>query len=335
MKATDTMDIDDRIRAALTAQANQITEADLRPKAAPTHRAVIEEHPRRRWAAPLLAAAAVAAVAVGTTVAVHSVKAHHMPPANSPVPGVTVPVAPTSSPRVPSSGPSGRPSTPPRHASRPLQTPPAQPSSFDFGYQPLYPFANLAEAQAWQAANRTGGHQPWHASAELTAISFTTGWLGFQQIDTVTSTRTAPDGAHVGVGYRDASRALHTAAVLHLVRFGADPDSPWEIVGSDDNPASFTLDTPTYGSAVTSPMIAGGHIVGVDENVTVTVRRLSSPTPVGTHCCTPAGMATPTGTDWTATVSFTATPGDVLTIIAQTGGHLQPVERFAIQCVHA
>jgi hypothetical protein len=333
MKATNTMDIDDRIRAALSAQANQITEADLRPNAAPIHPEAIEEH-RRRWAAPLLAAAAVAAVAVGTTVAVHSVHPHHTPPANSPAPGVTVPVTPMPSPPLPSSGPSHRPSTPPTHASGPSQTPPAQPSSFDLGYQPLYPFATLAEAQAWQAANRTGGHQPWHASAEQTAIAFTTGWLGFHQINTVTSTHTAPDGAHVGVGYRDPNRALHTAAVLHLVRFGTDPDSPWEIVGSDDNPASLSLDTPTYGSTVTSPITVGGHIVGIDENITVTVRRLTSPTPIGTHCCTPAGMTTPTGTDWTTTVSFTATPGDVLTIIADTGGHLQAVERFAIQGVH-
>jgi hypothetical protein len=37
---------------------------------------------------------------------------------------------------------------------------------------------------------------------------------------------------------------------------------------------------------------------------------------------------------WAATVSFTAAPGDVLTIVAQTGGHLQAVERFAIQGVH-
>jgi hypothetical protein len=121
--------------------------------------------------------------------------------------------------------------------------------------------------------------------------------------------------------------------VLHLVRFGTDPDSPWEVVGSDD-PASFSLDTPAYGSPVTSPITVGGHIVGVDENIKVTVHRLASQAPVGTHCCTPAGMATPTGTDWAATVSFTAAPGDVLTIVAQTGGHLQAVERFAIQGVH-
>jgi hypothetical protein len=221
------------------------------------------------------------------------------------------------------------------HSSPPSSTPaPAQPVSFELGYQPLYPFASLADAQAWQAADRSGGHQPWHADAGETAIAFSWGWLGFNEIDTVTSTRIGADGAHIGVGYRDPNGRLCTAAVLHLVRFGTDSDSPWEVVGSDDNPASFSLDTPAYGSPVTSPMTVGGHIVGVDENIKVTVRRLSSQEPVGTHCCTPAGMATPTGTDWAATVSFTAAPGDVLTIVAQTGGHLQAVERFAIQGVH-
>jgi hypothetical protein len=219
-------------------------------------------------------------------------------------------------------------------------SPPTSPPSpraratFELGYQPLYPFASLAESQAWQAADRSGGHQPWHADAGATAMAFASGWLGFTEIDTVTSTHTGADGAHVGVGYRDPNGRPRTAAVLHLVRFGADPDSPWEVVGSDDDPTNFSLDTPAYGSPATSPMSVGGHIVGVDENIKVTIRRLGSQAPIGTHCCTAAGPATPTGVDWTATVSFIAAPGHVLTIVAQTGGHLQDVERFAIQAVH-
>ena len=226
-------------------------------------------------------------------------------------------------------------STQPAHSPPPSSTPPAQPASFELGYQPLYPFASLADAQAWQAAHRSGGHQPWHGDAGATAISFTWGWLGFNEIDTVTSTRTGLDGAHIGVGYRDPNGGLRTAAVLHLVRFGNDPDSPWEVVGSDDGPTNFSLDTPAYGSPVTSPITVGGHIVGVDENIKVTVHRLANQAAVGSYCCTPAGPATPTGADWRATVSFTGSAGDVLTIVAQTGGHLQRVERFAIQGVYS
>jgi hypothetical protein len=262
-----------------------------------------------RKLAALSLAAAVLAVAGCST---HS--------ARTPTPSLSIPAGQTSS-------------TPPAPSSPPSSTPATQPASFKLGYQPLYPFASLVDAQAWQAADRSGGHQPWHADAGATAIAFSSGWLGFNEIDTVTSTRTGADGAHIGVGYRDPNGRLRTAALLHLVRFGTDPDSPWEVVGSDD-PASFSLDTPAYGSPVTSPITVGGHIVGVDENIKVTVHRLASQAPVGTHCCTPAGMATPTGTDWAATVSFTAAPGDVLTIVAQTGGHLQAVERFAIQGVH-
>jgi hypothetical protein len=254
----------------------------------------------------------------------------------SATPGVRVPVEQASStrPALSSPVPSASRSSSPTRSSHPASMPPAQPASFELGYQPLFPFASLADAQAWQAAHRSGGHQPWHGSAGVTAIAFAWGWLGFHEIDTVTSTRIGADGAHIGVGYRDPNGRLCTAAVLHLVRFGNDPGSPWEVVGSDDNPASFSLDTPAYGSRVTSPMSVGGHIVGVDESIKVTVRRLSSQAPVGSHCCTPAGMATPTGTHWAATVRFSASPGDVLTVIAQTGGHLQAVERFAIQGIH-
>jgi hypothetical protein len=270
---------------------------------------------RRTLASLGIAAAGLALAACGTHIA-HT----------SPTPKGSVPAGPTSSTNP---GPSSGRSNWPTHSS-----PAVQPASFDLGYQPLYPFASLADAQAWQAADRSGGHQPWHADAGATAIGFSWGYLGFTEIDTVTSTRTGTDGAHIGVGYRDPNGRLRTAAVLHLVRFGNDPHSPWEVVGSDDDPANFSLDTPAYGSPVTSPITVGGHIVGVDENIKVTVHRLASQAPAGTDCCTPAGPATPRGVDWAATVSFTAAPGDVLTIVAQTGGHLQAVERFAIQGVH-
>jgi hypothetical protein len=265
----------------------------------------------------------LAVIGLGLTACTHSTHTSSVTAASAGRPATsTASSGPTSAASISSS--SLPPTSPPSSGAR---------ATFELGYQPLIPFASLAEAQAWQAADRSGGHQPWHADAGETAIAFAWGWLRFTEIDTVTSTRTGADGAHVGVGYRDPNGRLCTAAMLHLVRFGIDPDSPWEVVGSDDNPASFSLDTPAYGSSVTSPMTVGGHIVGVDENIKVTVRRLSSQAPVGTYCCTPAGMATPTGTDWAATVRFNASPGDVLTMIAHTGGHLQGVERFAIQGV--
>jgi hypothetical protein len=44
-------------------------------------------------------------------------------------------------------------------------------------------------------------------------------------------------------------------------------------------------------------------------------------------CCLPAGGS---NTPWSATVSFTASPGAVLTIAASTGGHMATVERFTV-----
>ena len=49
--------------------------------------------------------------------------------------------------------------------------------------------------------------------------------------------------------------------------FGPDADSPWEVVGSDDT--TFSVEQPAYGSTVQSPMLVGGHITGVDENIRV------------------------------------------------------------------
>jgi hypothetical protein len=200
---------------------------------------------------------------------------------------------------------------------------------FDLGYLPLWPFASRADAVAWEQANRSGGHQPWHLDAGQTALSFTKGYLGFQQINQVTSTRIDSEGvAHVGVGYRDPSGQPHTSAVLRLVRFGPESDAPWEVVNSDDT--TFSLERPPYGATVTSPTTVGGHITGVDENIRVAIRQGTTGTLLGQGCCQPAGGD---NQPWSETVSFTGS--GVLTIVASTGGHLQSVERFTIQGVTA
>ena len=205
-------------------------------------------------------------------------------------------------------------------------------ASFDLGYPPLFPFGTLGEAQSWQLAHRVGGQQPWHLDAGATALAFASGWLGFQELDTVTSTASDRTGAHIGVGYTlPTTGHLATAAVLHLVRFGAELDSPWEVVGSEDDLTSFSLEQPSYGSTVSSPMTVAGHISGVDENIKITVRQLASETAVGQTCCLPAGPVNPPD-PWSTSVTFTGS--GVLTIIASTGGHLHQVERFAIQGVH-
>jgi hypothetical protein len=127
------------------------------------------------------------------------------------------------------------------------------------------------------------------------------------------------------VGYRDPNNALRIAGTLHLLRFGAERDAPWEVVGTDDTTLSLT--TPSYGAKVTSPITVGGKIIGVDENIVVVVRQLGSAAPVGNAAGVPAGgQAQP----WSTTVQFTVPHAGALTIVARTGGHLQGVERFAI-----
>jgi Immunoglobulin-like domain of bacterial spore germination len=198
----------------------------------------------------------------------------------------------------------------------------------EFGSQPLWPFRTQAEADAW-LATASEGHSPWHADAAATALAFTNGYLGFTEIDLVTSSDVRDDEAWIGVGYSVPSGQMATAAVIHLVRFGPDPDTPWEVVGTRDT--ALTLDVPSYGSSVSSPITVGGTITGVDENLRVQVRQPSSPAPIGESCCLPAGGD---GLPWETTVSYAGATDPALTIVVSTGGHVQGVEIFAITGVH-
>ena len=325
-------EVDDRIRAALTAAAQEINETDLRVDRAPSTTTNIT-HQRARWLAPLLAAAAVLAVAVGTAAIVSTHTASHpVRPGQTVTPSPPPSAEPTPSPTQPSTAASNTTSTQPTSSSPGVTCYFAEfnckvPSGYVY-YQPLWPFATYADEQAWQAASSSGGAQPWHLDAGQTALPFAQNYLGFTDITTVTSTTMDDQGAHIGVGYPTPSGTLHTAAVLHLVRYSktvGDTAAGWEVVGSDDT--DFSLEQPAYGSQVSSPVTVGGHITGVDENITVVVL------PQAPNSSSGAGL--PAGgqnTPWQLSVTFTQ--GGVLTIVASTGGHLTQHERFAIQGVH-
>jgi len=124
---------------------------------------------------------------------------------------------------------------------------------------------------------------------------------------------------------RDHDGTISTAAVIHLVLFGSGAYAPWEVVGTDDR--TFTVDRPAYGGTAASPVTVGGTITGIDESIRVTVHALSAQEPVGAYCCQAAGG---TRSPWSASVTFLATPGQVITIAAATGGHVAAVERFAV-----
>ena len=214
--------------------------------------------------------------------------------------------------------PSGPASAPP-----PAATP--APSSAQFGYQPLYPFASLAEVQAWQASYRAGGHQPWHLSADQTALSFTQGYLGFTEISKVARHAVGAHDARVTVGLTLPNGRISDAATIHLVKWGSGQFAPWEVAGTDDT--TLTLDVPAYGSTVSSPVAVGGMITGVDENLRAEVRALGAASPVGRFCCAPAGGS---ATPFSLSVPFRAPSGQLITIVVHTGGHVAAVERFAV-----
>jgi hypothetical protein len=199
------------------------------------------------------------------------------------------------------------------------------PSSAPLGYQPLYPFASLAEVQAWQTSYQAGGHQPWHLSADQTALSFTEGYLGFTGINKVAGHAVGAHDARVTVGLTLPNGRLNDAATIHLVKWGSGQSVPWEVVGTDDT--TLTLDVPAYGSAVSTPVTVGGKITGVDENLRVEVRALGSASAVGSFCCRAAGGS---AAPFSLSVRFHALSGQVITIVVHTGGHVADVERFAV-----
>lgn len=276
-------DIDERIRAALTARATQVDERDLRPGVV----AAGSERNRTRWLPPLLAAAVVAAIAITAGVVVASQDAS-APSRIRPGAGVTPTSTATTAP------------------------PP------------------ISTTVAADRAPVSTGHSPWHADPAATALAFATGYLQYSDITTVTSRSVLGDQAHIGVGYRLPTGGMHTAAVLHLVRYAAtvgDTAAAWEVVGSDDT--TFSLERPAYGSAVGGVLTVGGHVTGVDENIVVAVRNQAGAVVSGAVPGIPAGG---THTPWQQQVPVSAS--GVLTVVAFTGGHLSQHEQFAIQGVH-
>jgi hypothetical protein len=223
------------------------------------------------------------------------------------------------------SHPSSAPASAPASASVPASAPGSAPASAPFAYQPLFPFGSPAEVRAWQASYAAGGHEPWHLYPGLTALAFTQGYLGFGRIDKVAALSLSGADDHVTVGFYRPDGHVSAAAVIHLVKYGSGKYVPWEVVGTDDT--TLTLDIPVYGGTATSPVRIGGKITGVDEILRAEVHRLGSSGPVGSYCCRPAGgQATP----WSFRVPFHASPGQVITIVVHTGGHVAAVERFAV-----
>ena len=227
----------------------------------------------------------------------------------------------------PSPSPTGQPSAQP--SSQPSAQPSAQPTAGGFGYQPLWPFASVAAANAWRREYRAGGHQPWHLNARLTALSFAAGFLGYTNIDRVADETGSAGQAWVTVGYADPNGATAAAAVVHLVKIGTGAGAPWEVVGTRDS--TLTLTRPAYGTTVVSPVTAGGQITGVDESLRVQVRALGRPV-LGQVSGIPAGGER---SPWWARVQFSAPASTVLTVAVSTGGHSAAVERFAITGVRA
>lgn len=200
--------------------------------------------------------------------------------------------------------------------------------SAGFRFLPLWPFTSVDDATRWQREALPGGHQPWRLDAGRTALTFAATYLGYTEINRVTSTRVAGDEAWIGVAATPPEGTVSTACVLHLARIGAGPASgrPWEVVGSQDT--TLTLTAPRYGSVVGSTFGVGGQITGVDESLAVQVR--AGGEVLAQVVGIPAG-----GRDqpWSTTLTVSTGRPGLATVAVATGGHLLRVERFAVTAV--
>jgi len=200
----------------------------------------------------------------------------------------------------------------------------------DWSFQPLFPFANLAHAQAWQRAYASRGHEPWHLSPELTAVAFSQEYLGFSEINKVAGQSVSQGDARVAVGLTLPGGRVSSAAIVRLVRYGSGSNAPWEVVGTDDT--TLTFHRPADGATVGSPVKIAATVAGVDEYLHAEARTLGAGQPLGTYCCQPAGSG---ANPWSLTVPFQANSGQVITVVVHTGGHVALTERFAVRGVRA
>jgi hypothetical protein len=316
-----------RLRTALQVEADAVRYDEAAGLDA-VRRGGRAAHRRRRAALAGIAALMAAAIAIPLLLGDGDRTVTTRP---DPAPSTTAsePSTTSTSPPAPSTEP--RPPTPPSSTTPPDTAPEegAGKTPATLSQPALWPFRTAAEVDGWRASHRADGSEPWHLDAEQTALEFTTGYLGFAEIDRVLRSDIGATEAYVVVGYAlpDEGR-LSAAANVHLLRWGTADDAPWEVVGTEDE--SLTLDTPAYGATVTSPLTVGGKITGVDESLHVRVLQPSSPAALGETCCAPAGGE---DTRWSVTVPFSGATDRALTVVVSTGGHVQDVERFAITAV--
>ena len=198
-------------------------------------------------------------------------------------------------------------------------------STTAFRYLPLWPFATQADGATWQQSYRSGGAQPWHRDAGVTAVSFSKDYLGYANITEVVGSptyNTAGTEAWVTVGATRAGKVV-PAAVVHLAKFGSQSDAPWEAVGTQDT--SLTLTTPAYWSSVGSPLTVGGRVTAAGERLHIQVLNLPKRIAL-TSADPPAGK----NAAWSSSITFTAVTGSALTVAVATGTSDTDVDRFSV-----
>lgn len=309
----DMDEVDRRITDALHAAAAQVDEHSLRPALSPRSNSMPPARPIR-WAAPVLAAAAVVAVVVGTVgVTSTSSSSPRRIPVGSNLPSSILLPSTFTSPPTPSSSlepqpldtdltPS-RPPTGRASAACPFGDMPCSTGTGSY-FLPIWPFGDYKQADAWRSSGTTGSAS-WHEDAAATAKSYVQNVLGFSELDDFMpiSARATSNEAYVTAGYMPSSGMPRVFATLHLVRYGLNTDSPWEIVGTEDNQNDLTIDQPAYGKGFGSPVPVSGTVTGGATSVVVTIINQQGEQVAPAHTPDSAGD----GTAWRTEFSFDGT----------------------------
>ena len=185
-------DFETRVQAALAAEADAVRPGDGSLDAIRTRARAA----RRRRRAAVAGAGMVALVAIAVAVPLLDGASH---PDVSTGSDDNTP-APTEAPDPTAEAPDPTTSTTPTTTATTATTASSEPA-YEFGSQPLWPFRTRAEADQWLTEGAPGGHQPWHDSADETALLFTQSYLGFAEIDQVTTREVGATEAWIGVGY--------------------------------------------------------------------------------------------------------------------------------------
>src|SRR5205807_4487862 len=133
-----------------------------------------------------------------------------------------------------------------------------------FPAQAIFPFTTPDAEQGWEQDYATGGTQ-WEADPTQVAQHWVQNFLDQPDVDRVISTTDDGTGKLVTLGrvLQAEGQNLFPVTAVHLSKYG----SAWIVTGASDPNSYLSLNTPTPGGQIVTPVAVTGPGFGVDEAV--------------------------------------------------------------------